>query len=295
MLGTIRHPLPTRDTHGARGRAWLTAIGAALLLGGCFGPAALETAYDNADWLIGKEVERRICPAAPRRAAFESAIDGFLRWHRKHELPQYAATLRRLATSLEGGLTRSEFDAVAREVEDAGSRLWKRLTGPSVALLSRAESHEVECLERAASEGFEKAEVDAAKATAGLDQVKSLVGRLEGFTGAFSEVQTKALVAAWGMTRESLEAELAQRRRSAASFLAIFEQQDPRARQRALEAVFEGRRRLTGDDAESNRQKGLDRIWSLVGLLTDVQRDTLKKTAATLADKLDRMAARRPG
>lgn len=295
MFGTNRRPLSTPKAKATRRRAAITALAVTLLVGGCFGPAAIETAYDNADWLIGKEVERRLCPAASRRAAFESAIDSFLRWHRKNELPRYAATLRQLAASLEGGLTRAEFDAIAAEVEDAGRRLWKRLTGPSVTLLARAESHELECMERAANEGLEKAEVDATKSTAVVDQVKSLVNRLEGFTGAFTDGQTKALVTAWGMTRESLAAELAQRRQSAMAFLAIFEQQDPRARQRALEAVFDGRRRLTGDDAASARQKSLDRIWSLVDLLTDNQRDTLKKTAEALADKLDRMAARRPG
>lgn len=294
MLGTNRHSLQKRASRRVR-LSWLTSLGATLLLGGCFGPAALETAYDNADWLIGKEVERRFCPAAPRRAAFESAVDGFLRWHRKHELPRYAATLRQLASSLDGGLTRAEFDAVAREVEDAGRRLWKRLTGPSASLLARAESHELECMERSANEGLEKAKVDAAKNTAVVDQVKNIVSRLEGFTGAFSDAQTQALAATWGVTRDSIEADLAQRRRSAEAFLAIFREQDPRARQRALEAVFEGRRRLAGDDAESTRQKSLERIWSLVDLLTETQRDTLKKTAEGLADKLERMAARRPG
>ena len=295
MIRTNRHPHSKRGTNRTRGASFFTVLGATVLLSGCFGPAALETAYNNADWLIGKEVERRFCPAAPRRAAFESAIDGFLRWHRKSELPKYAATLRQLARSLEGGLTRAEFDEVAVEVEDAGRRLWKRLTGPSVSLLARAETHELECMERSAAEGLEKAKKDAAKTTAALDQVKSLVGRLEGFTGAFSDAQTSSLVTAWGMTRESLEAELAQRGRSTTAFLAIFEQSEPRARQRALEAVFEGRRRLTGDDAESTRRKGLERIWTVVDLLTESQRATLKKTADTLAEKLEEMATRRRG
>jgi hypothetical protein len=266
-----------------------------VLLSGCFGPAALETAYDNADWLIGKEVERRFCPEAPRRAAFERAIDGLLRWHRKYELPRYAATLRQLARSLDGGLTRAEFDGVANEVEEARRRLWKRLARPSVSLLASAETHELECMERSAAEGLEKATADAAKTTAALDRVKSLVSRLEDFTGSFSDVQTNALVTAWGMTPESLEADLAERRQSATAFLAIFEQQDPRARQRALEAVFGGRRRLAGDDAEATRRRGLDRIWTLVDLLTDEQRATLKSSAETLAEMLDGMAARRPG
>ncbi len=65
---------------------WLWLI-LALQVVGCYGPGAIQAAYENADWLVGKEVERRLCPSSTRRAAYERAIDRLHRWHRTKELP----------------------------------------------------------------------------------------------------------------------------------------------------------------------------------------------------------------
>ena len=275
---------------------------AAILLAGCFAPAGLEVAYENVDWLIGKELERRLCPAGPRRVEWEQAIDRLHRWHRRKELPRYAGLLRRVAAVLDRAPTKADLDKLAREVERAATRLRRQVVEPVSRLLASREDRELECLERSTGEALKAAREAARADVTGAEQAASLVSRLEPFTGAFDAAQRARITAHYASQAGPSAAELDRRGRAGAAFIELL-RRPVGERLTALREILDGSRRLVDDAPRpataagpaASLASGTSLVWQLLQLLRPEQRQALAETARDLATRLERLSRRRSG
>lgn len=85
----------------------LSAIGLALLLGGC---GAIQLAYNNVDTLIRYKTRDYVELDAAQRESFRQRLARLHQWHRREELPRYADLLVEIGRRVERGLTVSDID-----------------------------------------------------------------------------------------------------------------------------------------------------------------------------------------
>lgn len=123
-----------------------------LLLALATGCSSTRLAYNNADWLIKREIARDSCPSSDQEDWLEAELDKLHVWHRRQELPRYALTLRQVAAGLAPGQSEaSRQQALGRlfdGLEQAGRRFGARLAGPAGTYLSTLSGKQHQCMTR---------------------------------------------------------------------------------------------------------------------------------------------------
>lgn len=86
-------------------RRALAAFAVFLALSGC---TALQLGYNNADTLIHWRAGKYFAFEGEQKAEFERRVQRFLAWHRKTEVPRYAALANGLADRLARGVSQAD-------------------------------------------------------------------------------------------------------------------------------------------------------------------------------------------
>src|SRR5512147_2304366 len=75
------------------------------LLASC---SAVRLSYDNADWVLARMAGSYVDMDRDQGRALKAQLGQFHAWHRREELPRYAAMLDEAASRLERGLARDD-------------------------------------------------------------------------------------------------------------------------------------------------------------------------------------------
>lgn len=106
-----------------------------LLLASLAGCGTTRFAYNRLDWIANWQIGRYVDLNDTQRVLFESHFAALWDWHRRHELPRYAADLDALASAIaDGTLDRALLDENQRIVNAHVVRLYERAL-PNAALL----------------------------------------------------------------------------------------------------------------------------------------------------------------
>lgn len=108
----------------------------AMLLSAC----AVRTAYNYADWYLAWKVDDYVTLNDSQELAFEQAVDEFINWHRRQELPRY----KRMLTELKAAVNSSDVEQLER-VYGEMSGIWQTAVDyatPSIILLLNKLSQE---------------------------------------------------------------------------------------------------------------------------------------------------------
>lgn len=268
-----------------------------LVLASLSGCSATRVAYNNADWLLRRELIKHTCPTDAQEAWLKSQLGALHRWHRRAELPRYARALNRLAGALQRPLTRPVMNAFFTEVDGARDRFNSRLAMPAGVYLSGLAAPQVRCFIRQMQKWNHKGlkELQRPDARYVEGQREKLEERLEDFVGDLTTGQKAAverlirarkpthrqMVTAWHNWGRRLVARIRQTGGKAAR------------EKRAREAVRDRLALYTPAErkvARRWRRQNQEMTWAVARLMTADQRKKLRQRLLALATDLSALA-----
>ncbi|MDH3712616.1 MAG: DUF6279 family lipoprotein [Gammaproteobacteria bacterium] len=170
-------------------RYLLAAIVVGCLLPGC---SATSLVYDNLPWLLRQRIDARFDLTSTQSSQLETHIAEFAAWHRRQELPHYAAEIARIEIALTDGLTRAEAEDFIRVFREARKRLLARAIITGAAFLHTVTDEQIAEFEathrEAIAEDRERLELPHDE-QAEL-RFKRAINNLEDWFGDFDEAQS---------------------------------------------------------------------------------------------------------
>lgn len=281
-------------TYRLTGRCRVLVLCLALLLGGCSG---VQLVYDRLDWLLPWYLDDYVELTDAQNRLLDRELAELLVWHRRTELPRYAAWLRELRDDLDDGLTRAELDRHEQRLEAFWRALMKHMAAMAAPLLASLSDTQIEQLFAALAERnrrYEKRYVEPEPVRVVSRRVEQTSERLEFWLGDLTSEQI-AIVRRWSHRYAALGSDN----------LAFRQQWQQRLRQlldgdrtRHFEAAL--RRLLVEPEAaQPARLDGLrarirvllqELLLTLEPTLTSSQRRYLHDRLTTLADDFEQLA-----
>lgn len=277
-------------------RAITFSLSLALLLvtGGC--STGLKLAYDNLERLALWEIDDRIELDDSQKALFHKEFKDLHAWHRRSQLPLYAADLRTLAAAIDGNQPLgTAADQTLSKADAHGQRLWEQSKPGIERLLASVSDTQIIAYDQQQREDIDK---DLRKqAGDSLDERRKRWLRdwrkgLDRWIGKLNPRQVALLDAAWARESPQLrtpEARAALRLASHERFIVGLKS---RAEPGLIARLIAGAdtSEAARDDAAQLRERAL--IASLLDCADAKQRGKLKATLLELADDFDNLAAR---
>ena len=165
-----------------------------LLLAAC--GAATRLAYDNGDAAVLLIADRYLSLQGEQRKLTRAAIHRFHAWHRRTELPRYAALFQSAADRVERGLTRDDVYWAIQNLRLRYAALVEAVVLASAPLVDTLDAENVATLERRfAVEDRKRIRETLSGDAAKRDRarVAAIVARVEEWTGALSDGQEEAV------------------------------------------------------------------------------------------------------
>lgn len=194
---------------------------AALVLGACSAP---QVVYNNADTLLRYRLYDYFDPTQEQDIMMSAALERLHAWHRRHELPAYAATFARLAQRVETGLRPADIDE-ARELAAARyERLAAQALDEALPILRTFNASNFEALR----DKFEELNADYADDFLDSDaaarheaMVEKLTEHVERWVDDLNDTQIKLLEAVAARHPRFAELRLENRRHLQDRFIAV--------------------------------------------------------------------------
>jgi hypothetical protein len=125
----------------------------ALLLLTCTGCNRITFGYDHADWLLRHWINDYTTFDAEQKDEINADVAAYMRWHRKHALPEYIAFLQHLETLAErdSPLNLAEIKDTRAEISRLYRFTMKPFIRPAAHLLSTLDDRQIEELRRTLS------------------------------------------------------------------------------------------------------------------------------------------------
>lgn len=172
-----------------RVRHLLTALAAALLVGGC---TVFRVVYDSADSYLHYRASGYLDLDAKDSRELEERIAEFFAWHRKEALPQYARIADDAATRVSRGLSRDDI-AWGYDTVTAHARQSLRFGAERIApLLDRLTPRQVAHMEKRFAEdnrSFAREHLRGTEAERRKRRAQRIEQRLEDWVGRLSQAQ----------------------------------------------------------------------------------------------------------
>lgn len=278
-------------------RCWLVA---ALLLATLSGCSATRLVYNNADWLLQRELVKHTCPTEAQQDWLKLQLVSLHRWHRRQELPRYVRALRRLTRALDRPLTRPAVEALFDELDGARRRLSQRLAAPAAVYLEGLAAPQIACLVRQQQLWTTRLRRELRGPAEGYvaRQRDKLEDRLDDWMGDLSLAQRGAVDRLLRARRPAHGVVARAWSSWGRRLVAVLRKAGPRlARTRRLRQAMTDRAALYSQReraavlawSRSNRQL----TWAAARLMTATQRARLKLKLATLAKDLQALSNQR--
>lgn len=160
----------------------------ALLLAACGGTTRLV--YDGANPAILLAANRHLALEGDQWKLARAAIARFHAWHRRSELPRYAALFAEAAGRVQRGLGRADVDWGLQNVRARYTALVEAAVRESMPLVETFDAENVATLERRfEQQNAKRLSDDPAKRA--RERVKTLVKRFEDWTGPLGDEQVE--------------------------------------------------------------------------------------------------------
>lgn len=270
------------------------AVLAALLLGAC----SMQFGYDRLDRVITWYLDDYVELTGEQYAFVQAQLQEKLCWHRRTQLPQYAAWLRRVDAGVQGNLTPEELDRYEAEFLS----YWKQLTGTMVpdatrlfATLSDRQFREMAQRFELKNQEYAAEWVKPSPAKLRREYGRAMAKNLERWIGSLTNAQERA-VERWSDAIALIgEERLAVRRAWQTRLLAALQNRRDHARLeqevRALFVDFERQRTPAYQRQwEHNLRLAKRLILQVQTLLTARQRTHLAERVAELAGDFETIA-----
>jgi len=264
-----------------------------LLLSLC-GCSSTRLAYNNADWLLKREVVKYTCPTDAQEQRLEQELRKLHAWHRQQELPRYAGALRDLAAGIgDAGQREPALRRFFAQLTTAGRRFSAYIAGPSARYLSRLGVTQRKCLIKRLRERNDELleEVRLPRARYIAEQRAKLDKTLGRFIGELTAAQ-----------RGILDELIGRRQKRHLEILSVYRSWGPRMR-----SVLKGKRPATRAAAaikdrftlysEAERklllrweEQGRDLTRIVARLLTAEQQARLRQNLLALAGDLEALS-----
>lgn len=111
-----------------------------------------KTAYNTADFLVMRELDRYFQLRDDQRAFLDSKIDRLHAWHRHQELPRYAAALRGFRERFARGLKPADIDWLFARSNEFRDTAFRRVCDDAVVFLNTLRPEQVRHLQAAFEE-----------------------------------------------------------------------------------------------------------------------------------------------
>ncbi len=164
----------------------IIGLGLLLLLGGC---SVLRLAYDQAPNLSYWWIDGYLDVSGEQTPALRDAIDGWFAWHRRTQLPEYAALLARAQREVIEPTTPSAICGWSAEIEKRIDSALEEAVPAAAELILSLSPAQLQHMERRMAKGLTEARSDFAQADRAerlsksfersLDRVETLYGRLD--------------------------------------------------------------------------------------------------------------------
>jgi hypothetical protein len=186
--------------------------------------SAVRMTYDNADWLLAHLAGRYVDMDREQARALKLQIAQLHAWHRREELPRYAALLDEAAARVERGLTRDDVAwavaAVRARSQALGSHAAAGLA-PLLVTLNDRQIGEVEVRFAADNRKYYAAKLSGSSSEAVTTQADWFCARLEDWTGDVTPAQRELVMNLMRAFPDLAELRLADRKRRQAQLLAL--------------------------------------------------------------------------
>lgn len=270
----------------------------ALVMLCCLAGCGVKIVYNQLDWLIPWYVGDYLDMDGEQDAFFEERLESYLAWHRKSQLPEYAAFLRAVASNVADGLTEVEVEHIQGETERLGRVLMERLAPDIIALFAGANDKQLTMLFDTLDkdgEGFRKRYAKLSLEQQREKQVEEVVETVERWTGALSDDQ-EAMIASWGQQYQPMNDELYQAGLVwRAEFKQILEQRGLPEQYRArfnhlLTTPDFGWSKSFNEKADENKHSLTQLYFSLDKTFTSKQRKRIIETLQNYANDFEQLA-----
>lgn len=260
------------------------ALGLALALAACGGVARL--AYNNGDVALRFVADDYFDLQGEQREVLRAQLARFHTWHRREELPHYAALLGGAAERLEKGLDREDVLWAIESVRARYRATVAQAAADAAPLLATFGPDNFAALEKKLAAGNEKFAKEFLSGDAASQQrarAKQLAGRFEDWLGSLTPEQ-EALIARFVQAQPDMNRiRLEDRRRRQAEFVALLREYrtSPALTERLREFLVHWER----DRGAEHRRAAREWEARLVALVLEVD--------ATLTPQQRRHAVRR--
>jgi hypothetical protein len=214
----------------------LACLLALAVLAGCSGT---QFFYNRLDVLLPWYLSRYVDLERGQRDALKARVDAFLGWHRREELPRYAALLARMESALDGRVAPHVVAGFALDAERAWERSRDRGLEELIALAGELDAAQlagfIERMEEKQAE-YEEEYLSRDDDEYREDACDRLVDTLEDNLGRLGRGREKRLCALLSDLRRSDRAWLAERQRWI-DWLATVLEREPGWEQRLVEGV----------------------------------------------------------
>ena len=175
-----------------RRSAALVTVALALALAAC--GAATRLLYDNADAAVLVWANRHLALEGDQWKVARDAVARIHAWHRRNEVPRYAALLAEAAGRVRRGLGRADVEWGMQSVRTRYAALVEAAVRESIPLIESFDAENVAALERRFAQEDrkrvrERASGDPARRE--RERVTTIVKRFEDWTGPLTEAQVE--------------------------------------------------------------------------------------------------------
>lgn len=187
----------TKAVRGPALKTRLLSVLAALAAAGC--GAVMKVAYNNGDLAVRIMANDYLGLQGEQTALTRAQIDRFHQWHRRAEMPEYAALLDSAAARVSQGLKREDVVWAIRNLRARYKALAEHAVEEAMPVVATLGPDNYLALEKKFAENnakYAKENLSSDPRKRERAHMKKIVGRFEEWTGDLSEEQ-KALVAAY--------------------------------------------------------------------------------------------------
>ncbi len=164
--------------------------------------------YNSMDSIIYRSIAGYVDPNQEQERLLKQKIIAFMKWHRREELPRYAATLKNLRPRMAAGLREADLLWIRQRVERHGAGLFNATSGDVVEFLLSLDRNQVDRMERKIGESIAKMEKESMVSDEKRirEMERSTVRMMEFLYGTLTEKQ-KGEIALGVRQVDNLEAE----------------------------------------------------------------------------------------
>ncbi len=185
----LRNPRRRKHRH-SRVRALPLLATIALLASGCTS-FVYKTAYNQADFLVMRELNRYFSLSSTQRQFLEPRVDALHAWHRRAELPRYVSMLGDFRAAAADGVTAAEVQRMFAQSRSVRDVILRKIYSDTIAFLQQLDAAQLPHIrEQFAESNAELAEKLKGPAT---ERADNFVEFMDDWTGGLSAKQEQQI------------------------------------------------------------------------------------------------------